>query len=155
MTCENFVEMSKVCSKTPLELRKKIMWKGSSCQVWYAKAWKIWPQTLIFKIILIGSSTYIYNKLTNANFNYLKLKSGEKCVTCVKFSHMQRFLYQVSNTNNTFNVLLTPRVSSIVVDFGYIKIFLLYSYTLKRGNFLPIYFEKIPTLLCLNRLKFF
>jgi hypothetical protein len=31
---------------------------------------------------------------------------------------MQRFLSQASNIDNTFNVLLTPRVSSIVVHFG-------------------------------------
>jgi hypothetical protein len=65
-----------------------------------------------------GSSTYIYNKLTNANINYLKSKSGGKCVIRVNFSRMQRFLYQVSNTNNTLNVLLTPCVSSVVVHFG-------------------------------------
>jgi hypothetical protein len=49
---------------------------------------------------------------------FLKSKSGGKCVTCVNFSHMQRFLSQVSNTNNTLNVLLTPHVSSIVMHFG-------------------------------------
>jgi hypothetical protein len=82
------------------------------------KSLKNMTQTLICKIIFIGSSTYIYNKLTNANINYLKSKSGRKCVTRVNFSHMQIFLFQVSNTSNTLNVLLTPRVSSIVVHFG-------------------------------------
>jgi hypothetical protein len=83
------------------------MWRGSSCQVWYAKAWKMWPQTLICKIILIGSSTYIYNILTNENINYLKSKnSGEMCNTCQFFLYV-KFLSQVSNTNHTLNVTHT------------------------------------------------
>ncbi len=81
------------------------------------KTWKMWPQTLICKIFLIWSSTYIYNRLSNANINYLKSKSGGKCVTHVNFSHMQRFLSQMSITYNTVNVLLTPCVSRIVVHF--------------------------------------
>jgi hypothetical protein len=86
---KNLYKCQKCASKHPWNnTSKKIMWRGSSCQVWYAKAWKMWPQTLICKIILIGSSTYIYNRLTNANINYLKLKNGGKCVICVKFSHM-------------------------------------------------------------------
>jgi hypothetical protein len=53
-----------------------------------------------------------------------------RCVTCVSFSHMQRFFSQVSNSN-TFNVLLTPHVNNIVVHFGLIN----YFFTL------PIHFE--------------
>jgi hypothetical protein len=45
----------------------------------------MWPNTLIYKIILIKSSIDIYNKLKNENINYLKLKSGKKCITCVNF----------------------------------------------------------------------
>jgi hypothetical protein len=78
-------------------------------------------QTLIYKIILIRSSKYIYNRLINANINYLKLKNGGKCVTRVNFSHMKIFLYQVLNINNTLNVLLTPCVNSIVVHFDKIN----------------------------------
>jgi hypothetical protein len=131
-----------MCSKTPLEWHEKIVWRGSSCQVWYAKAWKIWPQTLICKIILIGSSTYIYNRITNANINYLKLKSGEKCVTRFNFSHMQRFLSQVSSTNNTLNVLLHHVLVAQWCILVKLIIILLCPYTLKHGNLLSIYFEK-------------
>jgi hypothetical protein len=72
---------------------------------------------LICKIILFKCSTYIYNRVTNANINYLKSKSHGKCVKCVNFSHMQIFFSQVSNISNTFNVLLTPCVSNIMVHF--------------------------------------
>jgi hypothetical protein len=64
------------------------------------------------------SSTYIYKRLTNANISYLKSKNGRKCVTCVNFSHMQKFLSQMSNINNTLNVLLTPHVSNIELHFN-------------------------------------
>jgi hypothetical protein len=84
---------------------------------WYAQAWKMWPQTLICKIILIESSSYIYNRIKNANINYLKLKSCKKCVTCVNFSPYAEIFFQVSKTSNTFNVLFKPCVSNIVVHF--------------------------------------
>jgi hypothetical protein len=35
--------------------------------------------------------------------------------------HMQIFFFQVSNIDNTFNVLLTPHVNSIVVHFDLIN----------------------------------
>jgi len=59
------------------------------------------------------------------------------CDTHVSFSHMQIFLSQVSNTSNTFNVLLTPCVSSIVVHFDLINFFFT----------LPIHFEMLEPLI--------
>jgi hypothetical protein len=129
------------------------MWRWSSCQVWYAKAWKMWPQTLIYKIIFIGSSTYIYNILTNENINYLKSKSGKKGVTHVNFFHMQKFLSQVSNTSNTFNVLLTPHASNIVVHFNLINYFFYFTHT--RWNMAtscPFILKIFSLFLCLDRL---
>jgi hypothetical protein len=49
-------------------------------------SFKVWPKTLICKMIFIESSTNICNRLENANINYLKSKSGWKCVTHVNLS---------------------------------------------------------------------